>query len=85
MGNTDGFRIDQNGCLHTLSEHIERRLKEREFCVVFEDEVERCWPREKLGRTEREEQIQAFAKSRGWSASILNFDSGHTRALFLRF
>src|SRR5215470_3960363 len=31
--------------MDTLAKHIERHLKEREFCVVFEDEVERCWPR----------------------------------------
>ncbi len=66
-----------------LAKYIEQRLKERAFCVVFEDEIERCWPRKKLERAEREEQIQAFAKSRGWSAFIHDFDSGRTRALFL--
>ena len=85
MGTADDFRIDQGGCFEGLAKHIERRLKERAFCVVFEDEVERCWPREKFGHTERHEQIQAFAESRGWSASILDFDSGRTRAIFLPF
>jgi len=51
-----------------LARRIERDLEERHFCVVFEDEVERCWPKEKLDQMEREEEIQAFAKSRGWNA-----------------
>jgi len=55
-----------------LARRIERDLEERHFCVVFEDEVERCWPKEKLDQMEREEEIQAFAKSRGWNAFIHN-------------
>jgi hypothetical protein len=70
--------------MDTLGKHIERCLKEREFCLVLEDELERCWPTEKIKRAERESQIQAFAKSRGWNASILNSDFGHTRAIILR-
>jgi hypothetical protein len=35
--------------MKTLAKHIEQQLGEREFCVVFEDEVERCWPRENSG------------------------------------
>jgi hypothetical protein len=65
--------------METLTKHIERDLEERHFCVVFEDEVERCWPKEKLGQMERGEEIQAFAKSRGWNAWIHNSD-GVTRA-----
>jgi hypothetical protein len=84
MGAINDFSIEQGGHFEALAGHIERRLKERAFCVLFEDEIERCWPRKNVGRTEREEQIQAFAKSNGWSASILDFDSGRTRALFLR-
>lgn len=71
-----------SAALETLAKHIEQQLGEREFCVVFEDELERCWPREKLRHAERERQIQAFAESHGWSASIHDFDSGHTRAIF---
>ncbi len=68
-----------------LAKHIERTLKEREFCLVFEDELERCWPSQKMDDpSERENQIQAFAKSHGWSASVLNTDSGLVRALFTR-
>jgi len=67
-----------------LVKHIERCLKEREFCLVLEDQLERCWPNEKIKSAEREKQIQTFAKLRGWSAFILNTDSGVTRAIFAR-
>jgi len=65
-----------------LARNIEQSLKERGFCVVFEDELERCWPSEKIDLGNREETIQSFAKSRGWMVSVLNSDSGGTRAIF---
>ena len=52
-------------CVDKLAKDIGRRLKERAFCVVFEEELERCWPSKKIERAERENQIQGFAKSRG--------------------
>jgi hypothetical protein len=64
-----------------LAKHIERSLKERGFCVLLEDELERCWPSE-IKRGDREKQILTFAKSRGWVVSILNTDSGDMRAIF---
>ena len=67
-----------------LAKHIERSLKKRGFCLVLEDELERCWPSEKMERTDREEQIQTFATSHGWIVSILNTDSGVVRAIFAR-
>jgi hypothetical protein len=39
------FRINQGTSLDTLAKHIEQQLKKREFCVVLEDEPERCCPR----------------------------------------
>jgi hypothetical protein len=68
--------------MKTLAEQIAQQLKNRAFCVVFEDELERCWPRKKNRRAERERQIQAFAESRGWSAFIHDSDSGQIRAIF---
>ena len=65
-----------------LAKHIERNLRERGFCVVLEDELERWRPTEKIERGDREKQIQSFAKSRGWIDSILNTDSGVMRAIF---
>ena len=70
--------------MDTLAKDIERHLKEREFCVVFEDELERCWQSEKMDRGEREKEIQTFAELHGWSASIINTDSGLLRAIFWR-
>lgn len=68
--------------METLAKHIERCLKKREFCVVFEDEIERGWPSEKVKRAEREKQIQSFAELHGWNASLVDTDSGLTRAVF---
>jgi hypothetical protein len=65
-----------------LAKHIERTLKERGFCVVFEDDLERCWPSEEIEPADREEQIETFAESHGWMVSILNTDSGVIRAIF---
>jgi len=67
-----------------LAKHIERSLRERGFCVVLEDELERCWPSGKLNRADREKDIESFAESRGWNVSILNTDSGVMRAIFER-
>jgi len=76
------FRIDQDACLDTLAKHIEQQLKERGFCVVFEDELDCCWPSKNIQPAERERQIQDFANSRGWSASLFNTFDGPTRAMF---
>ena len=67
-----------------LARRVERELEERHFCVVFEDELERCWPSEELEALERHTQIEAFAKSRGWNAFIHNSE-GLTRAIFLNW
>ena len=67
--------------MEKLAEDVTARLKEQAFCVVFEDDLERCWPREKLREEEREREIEVFANSRGWIAIILSVDSG-IRAIF---
>jgi hypothetical protein len=65
----------------TLAENVAAHLGERAFCVVFEDDLERCWPIKTVKRADREKEIHSFAKSQGWTAVILTADSG-TRALF---
>jgi hypothetical protein len=80
---TEDLRLDRGRHLESLARRIERDLDERHFCVVFEDEIERCWPTETLESMERGQQIEAFAESRGWNVSIHNSDSGFTRAIFL--
>ena len=67
-----------------LAKRIERSLKERGFCLVLEDELDRCWPSEKITPPNREERIQTLAESNGWIVSILNTDSGVMRAIFER-
>jgi hypothetical protein len=69
--------------LKTLAEHIAARLEERAFCVVFEDDLDRCWPRKEIARTKREGEIQGFAESQGWTAAILEGGFG-MRAIFQR-
>jgi hypothetical protein len=48
-----------------LAKRIVRDLEERHFCLVLEDELERCWPSEKIEPAEREKQIQTFAELHG--------------------
>jgi hypothetical protein len=67
--------------LKTLAEHIAARLEERAFCVVFENDLERCWPRKEMARTKREREVQGFAESQGSTAPILEGGFG-TRAIF---
>lgn len=66
-----------------LTEQIQAQLEERGFCVVFENDLQRCWPLEVITSRERERAIQVFAESRGWTAAILAGAFG-TRAIFQR-
>ena len=69
-----------HAALKILGEHIAQQLKEREFCVVFEGDLERCWPSSGMSQGERERKIQDFAESQGWTAAILDAGFG-TRAI----
>ena len=42
--------------------------------MVFENELDRVWPREKLPPEERKRQIMAYAKKHNWEATI--YDPG---------
>jgi hypothetical protein len=83
MDTHDDFQGDQARGLDALATHIEWNLTTRSFCIVFEDQVERYWPTEKLTDTEREKQIQAFAESHGWNAFMHKSDLDRVRAIFL--
>ena len=48
---------------------------------MFETDLARCWPNEKIEQTERGREIQAFAESHGWTAVILATEFG-SRAIF---
>jgi hypothetical protein len=69
--------------LKTLAKHIAARLEERPFCVVFEDDLKRCWPTNQMSQAERKSEIHRFAESQGWTATILEGVFG-TRAIFQR-
>ena len=43
-----------NVALETLTERIAQQLQERGFCVVFEHDLERCWPSDGMPQAERE-------------------------------
>ena len=67
--------------MKTLAKDIAAKLEEGAFCVVFEDDLERCWPSNKMPQTRRKKEIQNFARSQGWTAAILDGAFG-TRAIF---
>jgi hypothetical protein len=67
--------------MKTLTKHVGAQLEERAFCVVFEDDLERCWPSMKMARSVRESEIHCFAESQGWIAAILEGEFG-MRAIF---
>ena len=56
--------------LKTLAERIAAQLEERGFCIVFEDDLKRCWPGNPTSEAERNSEIHRFAESQGWSATI---------------
>ena len=54
-----------------LAERIKGRLAVRKSCIVFENEIVRCWPLSKSrSEIDRENEIHAFAKKHGWSVKI---------------
>ena len=67
--------------MKTLAKDIATKLGEGAFCVVFEDDLERCWPSNRIPAAKRKREIQNFAESLGWTAAILEGAFG-TRAIF---
>src|SRR5262245_26688816 len=43
-GNVQERAHGLHAALKILAEHIAQQLKERGFCLVFNDDLERCWP-----------------------------------------
>jgi hypothetical protein len=56
--------------LDALYRHIDERLRARKYCVVFDNELSRVWPVEKMQRAKRYAAIEAFARARGLTATI---------------
>lgn len=64
-----------------LAKHVAAQLEERSFCIVFEEDLERCWPSKEMPRSEQERKIQSFAESHGWTVGIRDGAFG-MRAVF---
>lgn len=62
--------------LKTLAKHIEAQLEERAFCVVFEDDLKRCWPSNQMSQAERNSEIHRFAESQGTRAIFQKLEPG---------
>jgi hypothetical protein len=58
--------------MQDLIKRIRQRLETTKACTVFESDLDRIWPREKLHREKRELAIQMFAKKNGWTANVLD-------------
>jgi muramoyltetrapeptide carboxypeptidase LdcA involved in peptidoglycan recycling len=69
--------------MKTLAKHVVERLEERALCLVFENDVERCWPSNKITHAKRTEEIQSFAESQDWTAAVVEGGFG-TRVIFLQ-
>lgn len=51
---------------------IRKKIAERKFCTIFEQDVSKLWPCGTVERDRQKAQIEAFAKSHGWVATISN-------------
>ena len=59
--------------MEALTRHVKERLRQYDFCRIFENELTRVWPigpEEKKARARRIEKIKAYAKIHGWSVTI---------------
>lgn len=48
MMNESNIPSNDSAFLKTLTKHISAQLEERSFCVVFEDDLKRCWPNSQM-------------------------------------
>lgn len=79
--NESGITGDDSSFLKNLAKHIAAQLEKRPFCVVFEDDLKRCWPSKQMAPPKRNREIQRFAQSHGWSVTLLDGVFGK-RAIF---
>jgi hypothetical protein len=56
--------------MKSLANYISERLEGRKFCIVYGNEISRIWPPDSERIRKRDAAIQAFARSRGWTATI---------------
>ncbi len=58
--------------MDNLTRNIQHRLGDHTSCTVFEKELAAVWPSTDEAGAARCAQIKAYAKARGWSATIMN-------------
>ena len=58
--------------MDALTRQIRQRLETHKFCTIFENDLGRVWPYVDREREKRFAQIKAYARARGWSATILD-------------
>ena len=75
---------DDSSFVKTLAKQIAAQLEVRPFCVVFEDDLNRCWPSNHMDPTTWLGEIHRFAEAHGWSAAVVDTGVFGTRAIFQR-
>ncbi|HEX4667287.1 MAG TPA: hypothetical protein VH207_11865 [Chthoniobacterales bacterium] len=58
--------------MDALTRQIRHRLETHKFCTIFERDLGKAWPYVDKARENRFAEIKAFARSQGWSATILD-------------
>jgi hypothetical protein len=58
--------------VEVLKERVREHLEVAKAYVAFNGELEYTWPSERIHSLARAKAIQAFAKSNGWSATIVD-------------
>jgi hypothetical protein len=64
--------------MEALKKLVSERLEKKQFCTVFEQDLDRVWPPASESEKQRKEII-AFAKANGWS---VKFSDPGLRAVF---
>lgn len=57
--------------LEELVAHIHTSIGERKYCRVFDETLNKHWPRKPDPQDQQAKAIQAFAKHHGWSVTIM--------------
>lgn len=56
--------------MDVLARHVAEQLAQKDSCTVFRHDITRAWPALAEAIEKRHAEIHAFAKARGWTATI---------------
>jgi hypothetical protein len=56
--------------MDVLARHVAEQLTQKDSCTVFRHDITRAWPALADAIEKRHAEIHAFAKARGWIATI---------------